>query len=115
MKDIEFIADSLIKRLKGLVDFQELAINGEIFRLLFIKNNMKFLFSCSLHHLDIPWHISCQIMKNNEIIGFLEKIVNNDDNYENPTYEITPLFLSNINENINLLVDNIKEDIKKII
>jgi len=98
---IEIISKALIDGLNDIISLTKKEIKEESFELCFLSKKVCFLFSCSLHHLDMPWQIICKAIKKNEIIGF--------------NYEITPVFLRNIDENIELLVNKIKDDVKEMI
>lgn len=115
MKELFIIAKTLT--LKIINEFKELSIEKvEItyssLSLTFLKSDKKLIFTLSTHHLDVPWQIVTNIKKNNVDIGSIEKIMDNQYNYEtNPRYEITPLFLSDVENTVGSLVELIIKDL----
>ena len=115
MKELFIIAKTLT--LKIINEFKELSIEKvEItyssLSLTFLKSDTKLIFTLSTHHLDVPWQIVTNIKKNNVDIGSIEKIIDNQYNYEtNPRYEITPLFLSDVENTVGSLVELLIKDL----
>lgn len=119
MKELFTIAKYLTLKIKD--NFNDLTIEKvEItissLTIIFLKQEIKLIFTLSTHHLDIPWQIITKIQKQNKDIGSVEKIVDSTYNYEtNPRYEITPKFLGDIENTIDRLVDLIISDLKTVL
>ncbi len=119
MKELFTIAKYLTLKIKDNFNdltIEKVEITYSSLTITFLKQDIKFIFTLSTHHLDIPWQIVTKIQKQNKVIGSVEKIVDNTYNYEtNPRYEITPKLLGDIENTIDRLVDLIISDLKTVL
>ena len=115
VEEIKLIATILASKMRELGHVDNVHINEESFKLYMKIKDLDFILSLSLHHLDIPWQITSEILKNGIEVGNIEKFIYPDYSYETPVYEVTPLFLKNTSYNMVLLADKIKMDVMKIL
>lgn len=107
---IEIIAYSLIAVLKDILKVSGEEIKSESFKLTFDLNRYSISLLCSLHHLDMPWKISLVVKNRSEDFELSFKT-----DRSTKEYEITPIFLADVNANSQILAGKIKADVIDII
>ena len=119
MKELFTIAKYLTLKIKDNFNdltIEKVEITYSSLTITFLKQDIKFIFTLSTHHLDIPWQIVTKIQKQNKVIGSVEKMVDRTYNYEtNPRYEFTPKSLGDIENTIIGVVDLIIRDLKTVL
>jgi hypothetical protein len=109
---IDSIADHLIESFKDTL-LTERKVKGDFFKLSFDEDSYTVILSCSLHHLDMPWEITSLIKQDELTIGSIQEIIKQGYQYAAGCYEITPSFLSNIENNGKALAQRIRTDFLK--
>lgn len=107
---VSTIAHNLIEVLKDTLQISEKEIGAESFKLIFHVNSFSFIFLCSIHHLDMPWQIKFKVEEKNEN----SKHISGKSIYIKD-FEITPVFLSDVNLNAKTLAETIKLDVIHLI
>jgi len=119
MKELFTIAKYLTLKIKDNFNdltIEKVEITYSSLTITFLKQDIKFIFTLSTHHLDIPWQIVTKIQKQNKVIGSVEKMVDRTYNYEtNHRYEFTPKSLGDIENTIIGVVDLIISDLKNVL
>lgn len=116
---IDVLVARLVDSLTAVLDsiaFTTKDVGGGSFKLGFTADGLCFELECSLHHLDMPWHIAARVTRAGSALhrSVAEVVGRSVNDPSEPPYQVTPIILSDPSKMAGL-ADALAADIQRAI